>query len=412
MKYITYLVTRGGYEIMRKFSFLSGLTAFALVFAPLGSSAFAEGPAEDLVVTEDVYGEVTWDVYSDVSEDVYGEVIDEVYGDVSEDVYGEVIDEVYGDVSEDVYGEVIDEVYGDVSEDVYGEVIDEVYGDVSEDVYEEVIEDVYEDFVFLPEDITSDVSFDYTGQLENENLVVVFYTDTLSSDEKTKSVIVNNGNVAVKIPFSELPENKGIAVVIEKLDVPGALGVVYDFHIYVEEGEAITTFTSPVTLTFVIDPSKVKNKADLKVVYINEKSEREEFLTPSVVEQNNKLYVTANVSHFSAYGVFEIATATSGTDVTNTGSTGTTGTGTVVTGNQTGTSTTTGTIVATATPTTTATSVTAAASAPVPTVATTGNALPNTATNSYNMLLAGLLLVALGGIVLIVKLRREMQVNQ
>ncbi|SHP77309.1 Trifunctional nucleotide phosphoesterase protein YfkN precursor [Mycobacteroides abscessus subsp. abscessus] len=423
-----------------KKSFVSGLAAFALLFAPLSSSTLATGLEEELVsedayfedvawdaygdvawdaygdvawdaygdVAWDAYGDVAWDAYGDVAWDAYGDVAWDAYGDVAWDAYGDVIGDAYGDVVEDAYGDVIGDAYGDVVEDAYGDVIGDAYGDVVEDaygdvigdVYGDVIEDAYVDAPYLPEEISEDVVYDYSN-LQGGNLELTINTAGLSEDSKNHSIIVNKGDVKVAFPLSLFTGDQSYTITIKAISVAGALGTVYDFTIQSEDGKVISVFKeNPVTLTFTVDPTKVTNWDNVKVVYINNEGVKtSEQITPLSVDEKSGV-VVAQVTHFSAYGVFEVASASTGTDAgTNTGSTGTDTTSGTTSGTNTG-STTTNTTTTTSKSTVTTASTTSS-----------GNALPNTATNAYNMLLAGLLVVALGGILLIVKLRKEMQVN-
>ena len=119
-------------KLKKKFSFISGLTAFTLLFTPIASNAFAmanpapedevvllEGSEADTAVTQAAYG-VTYDAYG-VTDDAYS-VTDDAYG-VTDDAYS-VTDDTYG-VTDDAYS-VTDDAYG-VTDDTYG-ATDDVYG--------------------------------------------------------------------------------------------------------------------------------------------------------------------------------------------------------------------------------------------------------------------------------------------
>ena len=119
-------------KLKKKFSFISGLTAFALLFTPIASNAFAmaspapedevvllEGSEANNAVTQAAYG-VTDDSYG-VAYDAYS-VTDDSYG-VAYDAYS-VTDDSYG-VSYDVYS-VTDDTYG-TTDDAYG-ATDDAYG--------------------------------------------------------------------------------------------------------------------------------------------------------------------------------------------------------------------------------------------------------------------------------------------
>ncbi|SHM77474.1 carbohydrate binding domain-containing protein [Gracilibacillus kekensis] len=83
-----------------------------------------------------------------------------------------------------------------------------------------------------------------------------------------------------------------------------AVSELYDFRL-TSNGEAID-FDEPITLTFTVDPSKISNWDNLKVIYINDDGEKtDEVIQPASYDKDNKR-VVAEVSHFSIYGVFEV----------------------------------------------------------------------------------------------------------
>ncbi|MED4079951.1 NEAT domain-containing protein [Halalkalibacterium halodurans] len=85
----------------------------------------------------------------------------------------------------------------------------------------------------------------------------------------------------------------------------GAVSKVYDFNVYMGDKE-ITQFADPVTLNFAVDGQLVNKWDQLQVVYINDAGEKAEFINPTNIDSNGQT-VTAHVSHFSTFGVFETA---------------------------------------------------------------------------------------------------------
>ncbi|MBY0097280.1 LPXTG cell wall anchor domain-containing protein [Mesobacillus maritimus] len=335
----------------KKLSFLSGMAAFTLLFAPIATNtSAAELNAQDEAAVEFVRG----DVY-DVREDVY---------DVREDVYG-VTEDVYG-VTEDVYG-VTEDVYG-VTEDVYG-VTEDVYG-VTEDVYG-VTEDVYgvTDVVYFSETYTS---------------------EQLNDLRESGKPLVVTGNVEVTIPISLLKGAEEVTVNVNKITVDGSLAT-YDFSILTADGKYISKFDEPVTLKFVIDPSKVTNWNDLKVYYIVDGERTNEYYQPIKFDSTTG-EVWVEVSHFSAYGVFEVAIANNNTQApaSTNNQTDKAGSGDNGASNETNSGKNGSNVEATGT-TTTTTSETSE-----------GNELPNTATNNFNLLALGLLVTVMGGALLFI----------
>ncbi|WP_139364832.1 NEAT domain-containing protein [Sutcliffiella halmapala] len=90
----------------------------------------------------------------------------------------------------------------------------------------------------------------------------------------------------------------------EEKAMAGAISKLYDFTVKIGEQE-ITEFAQPVTLVFAVDTQLVKNWKNVKVIYVNESGEKAEVIKPGNINQD-KGTVTADVSHFSVYGVFEI----------------------------------------------------------------------------------------------------------
>ncbi|WP_186577116.1 glycosyl hydrolase [Aquibacillus kalidii] len=130
--------------------------------------------------------------------------------------------------------------------------------------------------------------------------------------ESGYKIQLTNGNVTALLPVS-LIKGKGniefiFGEVTEKVANKNkdALSQIIDFRL-LSDGKEITNFNdNPITLTFKVNPDKVNNWEDLKVVFIDGKGVKKEFITP--VSYNKKTgEVVAEVEHFSTYGVFEIA---------------------------------------------------------------------------------------------------------
>ncbi|MFS0821462.1 leucine-rich repeat domain-containing protein [Bacillus sp. 1P02SD] len=122
--------------------------------------------------------------------------------------------------------------------------------------------------------------------------------------DKGADLVVENQNVQLQIPLNNLPEDKKIETVVQKMkSVEGAASHVYDFTIYAD-GQAVHTFVVPITLVFDVNEEQVTNPEDLKVFYFNEESEEWE-LIPGAVYQDGK--VSVETGHFSIFAVFEVA---------------------------------------------------------------------------------------------------------
>jgi 2',3'-cyclic-nucleotide 2'-phosphodiesterase / 3'-nucleotidase / 5'-nucleotidase len=167
-------------------------------------------------------------------------------------------------------------------------------------------------------------------------------------------LMINNDNVKVAIPLANLTGKDFEFVLNRYTDNSDAKSPVYDFTIIID-GKEVHQFAEPITLTFDVDTSKVKNTNDLKVFYYNETTKKWE-LVPGAVYKDGKVEV--KTPHFSTFAVFEVA------------------------GDQ--------TEIAASTP------------KPLP-----GNVLPKTASNMYNFLLYGILIMSFGAA--LVFRRRKLQ---
>ncbi|WP_404429307.1 LPXTG cell wall anchor domain-containing protein [Sutcliffiella horikoshii] len=300
-------------KLGNKLSFISGLTAFTLLFSPIAMNVNAEGKEADDQVeeTELVYlDDVRSNVYEEeVTEDAYG-VTQDAYG-VTEDAYG-VTDDTYG-VTEDAYG-VTDDAYG-VTEDAYG-VTEDTYG-VTEDAYG-VPGDVYEfnvtDIVYGVDRLVKDKktnTYEFTPKKKGTSNTIIVSDAVLAEMGKGSSIKYSNQHVTVKLAVNDLPSGKTVKFLLdapakEILDAnQDSLSNLVEFKVMLEDGSLISEFKDGVTLEFFVDPTKVKNWNDLKVVYVNDKGEKVEEITPTFDKKTGK--VTATVYHFSVYGVFEIA---------------------------------------------------------------------------------------------------------
>ncbi|WP_051556659.1 alpha-amylase family glycosyl hydrolase [Alkalihalobacterium bogoriense] len=118
---------------------------------------------------------------------------------------------------------------------------------------------------------------------------------------KNATISIKKDDVTIGFPANNLPGDGEVEFIIEKYqDYKGALSAVYDFTVK-QEGKKISNFEFPVTLTFKVDASKVKNPDNVKVYYYNEETGKWE-LIGGVYKDG---YVTAETTHFSLFTVFE-----------------------------------------------------------------------------------------------------------
>jgi LPXTG-motif cell wall-anchored protein len=182
--------------------------------------------------------------------------------------------------------------------------------------------------------------------------------DILSVNSNAK-IKINKGDVEVEIPLAIFKNvNQNVILKIHPKSFSGAIGQVYDFTIQTKDGKLIDKFgNQKVMLVFKVNPSMVKNWKDVVVYYIDQNGKKVEKIVPAKVDSKTGL-VSAEVGHFSTYGVFEEAVANSYSEI------------------------------------------------PVNSANHSGSQLPDTATNNYNFILFGFIFVVLGGIVLFLNKRR------
>jgi type I pullulanase len=120
--------------------------------------------------------------------------------------------------------------------------------------------------------------------------------------EKGVPLTVKNDLVEVAVPLAVVQDEKSFSLDIKRMqDISNTVSPVYSFTIYID-GKAVHQFSEPVSLTFTVDRSKIKNTANLKVFYYNDSTKKWE-LVPGAVYKDGK--VTVQTPHFSTFTVFE-----------------------------------------------------------------------------------------------------------
>lgn len=179
---------------------------------------------------------------------------------------------------------------------------------------------------------------------DNDSSVKVSFTKNQIKKLKQQNALITISNkyVDIQIPASVFTNgDEAVDILIERLnDIDGALSVVYDFKI-IQGGKHLSNFDAQITLTFKVDESKVKNLALVKVFYWNPTTKVWELIGGEYKDG----FVTVETNHFSTFTVFEMENAEDET-----------------------------------------------IDMPAPTV-DDAHKLPNTATNAFNYLLVGLLLL-------------------
>ncbi|WP_249869079.1 DUF4430 domain-containing protein [Oceanobacillus saliphilus] len=198
--------------------------------------------------------------------------------------------------------------------------------------------------------------------------------------QENKPLVIDNGNTIVTIPVDVLKQlrehGETIELVLVEQEADGALGAVYDFLLKVD-GKIVSAFDSPITIELAVDEDKVKDIDPnlVKTFYYNEETEQWEVNLDSNYDSNTG-FVTFTTTHFSTFGVFEYDGEVKPDPVNLEEDKDEQLTGTNKTS-----------------PTSTSTNA-------------EGKALPNTATDMFNLLAFGLILTA-AGIALYIMYRRK-----
>ena len=135
---------------------------------------------------------------------------------------------------------------------------------------------------------------------------VVLSKEQIDALNDNAFVVITNGDVFIEIPASVLKANgKEVEITVKEMKVEDSSALaVYDFTILAGDKE-ITKFDNPITLTFKVDSSKVKNPEHIKVYYYNEAKDKWELVGGEYNPETGEITVETN--HFSIFGVFEVA---------------------------------------------------------------------------------------------------------
>ncbi|MFC4321615.1 bifunctional 2',3'-cyclic-nucleotide 2'-phosphodiesterase/3'-nucleotidase [Litchfieldia salsa] len=120
--------------------------------------------------------------------------------------------------------------------------------------------------------------------------------------EKGIETVISNNDVEVKIPAANLPNGAFEVHVTKMKSVKSAVGEVYDFKI-TSKGKEYHKFAEMMTLVFKVDAKKVKNPNHVTVLYYNEEKKQWEDIGGTYKDG----FVTAQTNHFSTYGAFEVS---------------------------------------------------------------------------------------------------------
>lgn len=219
------------------------------------------------------------------------------------------------------------------------------------------------------------------------NSVSVYLTSSQLENlfDKEAVVDIERSDVTISVPTKNLLKGKDVSFNFERLknDV-NAIAPVYSFNIIQTNNSStdrVSNFSEPVTLRFKVDKEKVVNPANVAAHYYNPKTGKWENIGGKYDVDSGILTVTT--SHFSTFTVLEVQ-ENQQKPVDQTNPIAVTKPGDSNSGSSVKDSNT-------------------SKIEPVKLVEKSSkeNKLPNTATNSYNYLLVGLLLIVSGGVFLV-----------
>ncbi|WP_223701402.1 DUF6359 domain-containing protein [Sutcliffiella deserti] len=130
-------------------------------------------------------------------------------------------------------------------------------------------------------------------------------------------ILIEKGDVFLSIPLASLTLDQELTFWVEDVTAwfEDSISGVYDLTIVKENGDTISEFEVPVTITFAVDPELVENKENITVLYLNEEDEYE--IVESALEEYEGMYfVSTDLYHFSIYGVFELEEVEDGNPIT------------------------------------------------------------------------------------------------
>ncbi|SFL71418.1 endo-1,4-beta-xylanase [Gracilibacillus orientalis] len=137
----------------------------------------------------------------------------------------------------------------------------------------------------------------------DSSITVSFTSDQVKQlKQQNATITINMKDVSIQLPASVFSNgNQAVDIEIQKMkDMDGALSAVYDF-IIMQGDKEIRQFDSKVALSFKVDKDKVKDSNNVKLFYWNPDAETWELIGG---EYQNGV-VTAETGHFSTFAVFE-----------------------------------------------------------------------------------------------------------
>ncbi|UOQ50665.1 LPXTG cell wall anchor domain-containing protein [Gracilibacillus caseinilyticus] len=287
------------------------------------------------------------------------------------------VEKVYSDTSFDILTEAIANAKALLTEAKTQQEIDQAVSMLEEAINQL---EVLEEENYIIDDVRQTEKQDYIYDFQTANDYFNIKSSFIESMEKDTYLQLTNGQESVLLPKQLMSSGSEVEFFFQDVDLTlkeqheDALSNLISFRLVVD-GEEIESFGStPVIVSFEVDSAQVSSEESLRLVYLDDAGKKEAYLKGQYDTDNHQF--TSSVEHFSTYGVFEITDETVNADTDNTQE---------------------------------------------ETVADNRNqgvddqyessSLPETATNLFNFLLIGFVLIA-GGFVMIYLYRRKLQRNK
>lgn len=248
--------------------------------------------------------------------------------------------------------------------------------------------------------------------LENREIVIKDATSTSISPtilellNEEKHITLSKSNININIPVKELKTislNKTVQIDINDVSInySDALSAVLDFNIFVDSEKYSNRFSEPFIVTFIVDPSKVRDWDNIELRYINDSGQAVSYKDQIISKNKETGEVVAEIHHFSTYGIYEIPTNNNNSEEPPLGSE-TDDKGEIPSAEGPTSSTNEGNSGSDNTIENTESNVTNTSDS----MNDTGKKLPNTSTSTYNIMLLGGLLILLGIGIFILKCKK------
>lgn len=177
-----------------------------------------------------------------------------------------------------------------------------------------------EDYYNHPDQLATDENGNFV--VENEE-IATFTKDLINNLDKDKIIHFVYGNTTINVPVSFIQKYIGnyayytISIDDMSKNHQEALSDVLDIRMYLTNGldgeQTEVDFNESISLNFAIDPTEVKNWNNLVLRFIDENGKHTDYVD-QITYNKETGEIEAMVYHFSTYGIFEVAATDESTD--------------------------------------------------------------------------------------------------